>query len=292
MNKKAAVIPSKGIGDALLMMIASHQLLQNGYEVVTFHEKIGELHHYFLGHQFAKKESFDPSSFDLIIAQNDNSPFIVQLLGQARQRVSIFYPTYHAYKHPTLFKLDQVFDPSQTMADNIATHTSILLNTPLSKDNGLRPPETYIHRKFKKRIVIHPTSSLPSKNWSKDKFLKVAKLLKKKGYQVVFVMSAAEKKEWDSSSFEVEAFETLDPLVPFLYESDALIGNDSLLGHLASNLNLPTLVIADNAKLIRLWRPGWHPGAVVTPPHWLPNKMRENWWRRLISAKKVANYFS
>lgn len=290
-NKRAAVIPSKGIGDALLMMIASHQLRLHGYEVVTFHEKLNELQHWFPGHRFEKKETLDAGRYDLIIAQNDNSPFISALIEQARERLSIFYPSYHAYKHQPLSAMDQVFDQKRPMADNIAQGISQLLGSVPSKDNGLCVPDHLVHRKYKKQIAIHPTSSLPSKNWSASQFIKVAALLKKRGMQPVFVMSAEEKKGWDFLSFELQTFERLDALAAFLFESDGLIGNDSLLGHLASNLNIPTLVIADNPTLLALWRPGWLPGAVATPPAWVPHRLRLRFWRHFISSKKVANYF-
>ncbi|HSX04827.1 MAG TPA: hypothetical protein VLG76_08895, partial [Rhabdochlamydiaceae bacterium] len=118
------------------------------------------------------------------------------------------------------------------------------------------------------------------------------KLLRKKGLDPVFAMSVEEKKEWGDAPFEIQAFEKLDSLAAFIFESGGLVGNDSLLGHLASNLNIPTVVIADNAKLLKLWRPGWFSGTVVTPPSWIPNKIREKWWRGLISSKKVAKYFN
>ncbi|HSX04538.1 MAG TPA: glycosyltransferase family 9 protein [Rhabdochlamydiaceae bacterium] len=291
-NKKAAVIPSKGIGDALLMMIASHQLHLHGYSVTTFHEKLNELQDWFLGHQFEKKEKFDADQFDLIIAQNDNSPLISSLILHARNRLSIFYPTYYSYKHAPLSKLDQLFDANEPMASNIAKSISTLLNSPLSKENGLCVPTHLVHHKYPKRIVIHPTSSLASKNWSAHRFIQVAKLLRKKGLDPVFAMSVEEKKEWGDAPFEIQAFEKLDSLAAFIFESGGLVGNDSLLGHLASNLNIPTVIIADNANLLKLWRPGWLSGSVVTPPSWLPNKIREKWWRELISAKKVAKYFN
>jgi predicted DNA-binding transcriptional regulator len=46
---------------------------------------------------------------------------------------------------------------------------------------------------------------------------------------------------------------------------------------------------------MRLWRPGWHPGAVVTPPSWLPNwkgfRIREQKWKLFISVNSVFERF-
>lgn len=351
-SKTAAVLPSKGIGDALLMMIASHQLLLQGFEVTTFHEKLFELQTWFKeGHRFAKRpdlrdcpqtiklsdssnlfDDFSRSSlaayaggaigakelreksqkgsedddfrvcgqslkaleeialnFDLIIIQNDNSENIPFLIQKARSRLSIFYPTYQAYKHAPLFTLDQVFLPNQSMASNIAKGIADLLNiSSVSKDNGLTPPSHLVHQKHKTRIILHPTSSEPSKNWSWQSYLLLAKKLQDQNFNPVFVMSKQEQKE---SSFDLATFQRLDELASFLYESGGMIGNDSLLGHLASNLNIPTIIIAQNQKLLQLWRPDWLKGELVTPPSWIPNlkllRIREKWWRSFISTKKI-----
>lgn len=299
-NKTAAILPSKGIGDALLMMIAAQNLLQQGFDVTTFHESLLDLQAWFTQHKFEKRPKHGElkkiaSHYDLIIVQNDNSETISTLIQQARSHLSIFYPSYQAYKHPLLSPLDQVFFPHLSMAENIAKATASLLNIrEISKDNGLKPLDHLIHRKYKKRIAIHPTSSLKSKNWSPSKFLALAKLLHQNQFDPVFVMSDAEKKEWEflsSTPFSLQAFKRVDDLAAFLYESAGLVGNDSLSGHLASNLQIPTIIVADNQKLMQLWRPGWLSGVVVTPPLWIPNfkgmRIREKWWRHFISPKKI-----
>jgi len=116
----AAVIPAKGIGDALLMMIASHQLFKAGYQVTTFHPKLRELQLWFKDHIFESEpppEKLDStfSSFDLIIAENDNSLKIKTLINLAQldkiKNLSIFYPTYSANKHFSLSERDEVLIP-------------------------------------------------------------------------------------------------------------------------------------------------------------------------------------
>ena len=82
--KRAAVIPAQGLGDALMMMVASHQLQLAGYEVVTFQPKFQELSDWFSGHWFASLPRGGNwtellSSFDLIVAQNDNSALMSRL---------------------------------------------------------------------------------------------------------------------------------------------------------------------------------------------------------------------
>lgn len=285
-NRTAAVVPAKGIGDALLMMIASEHLRKSGYEVTTFHPLLDQMASWFPGHRFGKQAPDDFSSFSLVLFENDNSPGIQKL-----EQGSIFYPTYKHCKHGDLMPLDQVFHSDIPMADNIAQAIANLLHLPgVSKDNGLCPPSELVFRRHEKRVMIHPYSSQKEKNWPLEKFYKVAGALQKKGFEPVFAMSPEERLQW-KGDFPAPDFPTLDALASYLYESGFLVGNDSLLGHLASNMHLPTLIIADDAKRMRLWRPAWRQGAVVTPSRLIPRRSRKKHWKLWISQNKVIKAF-
>jgi hypothetical protein len=305
MKKTAAIIPAKGIGDALLMMIASHQLLKKGYQVTTYHPYLSQLKSWF-PQQHSLKESYsleELASFDLVIAENDNSKRIQELKYFFNQKssnaLSLFYPTYTPSKNGPLFNLDQTFLPHLPMADNIALAIARLLNSKdISKDNGLAIPEGLVHRFYKERIVIHPTSSDARKNWPVGKFLKLAELLKERGFEPVFTVSPTERESWlyvEEKGISVPLFESLDELAHFLYESAYVIGNDSVVGHLASNLQIPTLIISNNRERMRLWRPGWLPGEILTPPEWVPNfkflRIRERYWHAWITPKHALKQF-
>ena len=111
-------------------------------------------------------------------------------------------------------------------------------------------------------------------------------------------MSPQERHEWESEK-ELEILHTpcLKTLATYLYESGFFIGNDSGLGHLASNLKIPTLTIAGNAKQIKLWRPDWSLGQVVTPLFLLPNfkglhlSLRDNFWQHFIPIRRTIKAF-
>jgi lipopolysaccharide heptosyltransferase III len=294
---KAAVLPSKGIGDALLMMIASHRLLKEGFEVTTYHPKLRELQTWFPGHHF---DSFSPeeiASFDLIIAENDNSARIQRLKeAVSADKLSIFYPTYSLNRHGPLSQLDRVFNSQKTMADNIAEATQSLLRSDHpSKDNGLRPPPELKHGLHPKRVVLHPMSSSPDKNWNRKRYLKLAYHLKKSGFHPAFALSMSERDSWVNEEGDFPIFQTLSALASFIYESGYVIGNDSLVGHLASNLQIQTLIIANDARRMRLWKPGWKEGEVLTPPPWIPNvkflRLRERYWSSFISTRRVFSIF-
>jgi heptosyltransferase III len=292
---KAAVIPSKGIGDALLMMIASHQLLKEGFSVTTFHPSLNELKEWFPRHRFAPFSFEALHSCDLIIVENDNSSRIQQLRDRFPTQLGIFYPTYFPRRHPVLTPLDRAFDPKKTMVENIAVSIASLLKITPSGDNGLIVPSLLAHRIHAKRVILHPSSSVEDKNWPKKRFLLLANKLKKKGFHPVFALSPKEKVNWQADQEEIPDLLSLDSLARLIYESGFVIGNDSLIGHLASNLNIPTLIIANDPHRMNLWRPGWKHGEVMTPASWIPNlkffRLRQQYWKQFISTRQVLLTF-
>ncbi|MBS0648197.1 MAG: hypothetical protein JSS10_03115 [Verrucomicrobia bacterium] len=273
-SRKVKVLPCRGIGDALLMLIAAERLHQSGYEVVTVHPKLPELQSWFPHLKFASDGSLEEDEWAVV--ENDNSERVKSLKKDYRDRVSIFYPTYLASKHGPLSPLDRVFDAKKPMAENIAAAIASLLDAEMSKENGITPLPHLIHRLHRQRVLLHHTSSLEEKNWLKDKFQEVAHGLKRRGYEPVFVPE----------------FSSLDDLAAYVYQSGYVIGNDSLVGHLASNLQIPNLIIADKQERMNLWRPGWLEGSVVTLAPWIPAwKFFEKNWKYFISSGRVLRSF-
>ena len=300
----AAVLPALGIGDALLMMIASHQLKMEGYRVTTFHNALPELSSWFPGHDLRplppQEKLLDTlASFDMILVENDNSPKIKQLLDASRNSLSIFYPTYSPSKHAPLSPLDRIFDKDLPMAVNIAEAIASLIDLPTpSKENGLSPLPHLLHRAKKEQVILHPTSRETTKNWKSSGFLAVARELKARGMFPLFCVGPNERADWkfvESQGFALADLPTLSALAALVYESGFVIGNDSLIGHLASNLEVPNVIIAGDEKRMRLWRPGWLKGQLVLPPPYLPNwkflRLKENHWQHFISPGKVLNCF-
>jgi heptosyltransferase-3 len=273
-SRKVKILPCKGIGDALLMLIAAERLHSAGYDVSTIHPKLPELQNWFPHLKFGTEWTF--SDDEWIIAENDNSERVNALKKEQRDRLSVFYPTYLASKHGPLSPLDRVFEANKPMADNIAASMASLLETEKSKENGVTPPPHLNHRLHRRRVLIHHTSSLEDKNWLKEKFQEVAQGLKRRGYEPVFVPE----------------FSSLDDLAAYVYQSGYVIGNDSLVGHLASNLQIPTLIVADKEERMKLWRPGWLEGSVVTLAPWIPSwKFFEKNWKYFISSGRVLRTF-
>ncbi|MCK4933968.1 MAG: hypothetical protein KAR79_00115 [Simkaniaceae bacterium] len=305
-QKTAAIITSKGMGDGLMMMVAAHRLALEGYQVTTYHNRLFELRDWFLMHQFHKEpKSYEEElkSYDLIVLQNDNTPKSQQIreLFQkgSLESLSIFYASHEKIKHPPLTSWDQAFESQKPMVENIAKAIARVLQTKqISKNNGIVPPTNLVHRKYKNRVIIHPEATIDERTYSAEKFLEIAALLKLEGFNPVFSISPQNLAKWkkmiEKDSF-LPSFPTLNELAAYIYESGYLIGNESGPSHLASNLQIPTLVIAGNKKRMRLWRPGWLQGEVITPPSFIPNfkysRLREKKWQRFISPTKVIRLF-
>ncbi len=306
MAKLAAVIPSRGLGDGLIMMVASHLLSSQGYIVTTYHDQLIELRSWFPDHRLQPTPPIEAllgtfSPFDLVIVQYDHHRLEIPILLQFYQRgkisnLSVFYPSKQSAGRENLTIWDQVFNEQMPMVDNVAISISSLFQIrETSKNNGLIPPLNHHFRKNPQRILIHPTRSDKNYRWPAQKFIQTGEILQNLGYEISFILSPNERPLWEhlqEKGFSVPRFSHLSHLSSYTYESALLIGNDSGPAHLASNLQIPTLVIANCAKRMKLWRPAWLQGKVMTPPGWVPNtkglRIREKYWDRLISPKQVV----
>lgn len=297
--KRAAVLCASGIGDGLLMMIAAHNLKKKGYIVTIFHNANEALSPLFAHAHFSPYPPLEHLTstlkpFDRVLAQNDNSERSWHLFKdrETLPQLSFFFPT----SSSQIQEKDYLFDPCFPVATNLAKGCEKLLGTLPSKDNALPVPEGKTHRKYPKRIVIHPTSNDPKRNWSPLQFLRLSQLLEHSGYTLSFCVAPYERKSWEHLQ-NVPKFQSLQEVASYIYESGYLIGNDSGLGHLASNLNIPTLTISGNLKRVRLWRPDWCLGEIITPLIPLPNfkgirlRIRENFWQNFISVRRTLKAF-
>lgn len=309
MVKKVAVVCGLGIGDALIMMIASHHFQKAGYEVTTFSRHLASFGPWLGQFSFANLPEVDDfekffSAFDIIILQNENShraKKLVELKSKGRIKSLInFYNNYRPQKHPPLDPLhDFAFDESQPMAEGVIKALKKLLPlSTITKEMGMTAPPGLVYKRYPKRIVIHPTSSLPRKNWRPKKFVALARKLMMRGYQPVFAVSKGERPDWlfaQEEGFDVPLLLNLSDLAKLLYESGYFIGNDSGPGHLASYLQIPPLILASVTQSISHWRPGWLEGKIVFPPSWTPNikglRLRDNGWQFFLSVQRVLHAF-
>ena len=284
---RIAVISAQGIGDALILSIASRHLQGLGHEVTTFSRHLPLFRNWLIPGRYEPVLK-DLGSFDAIILQHDNSPLAKEIVAlRPTVAVYIFYTNYRTSKHgPLLEGFDFPFDETRSMVENTVQGLKVLFGGNVQKFNAIYPPPGLIFRKHPKRIVIHPTSTSEEKNWPREKFLQLAHALEKKGFEPVFSVSPQERNNWSSPLFP-----SLGDLANFLYESGGFIGNDSGPAH----LNIPALVISGQERRAKLWRPDWGPAECLHAPRYLPNfkhfRLREHKWKQFITTRSVLNKF-
>ena len=237
------------------------------------------------------------------VFQNDTSEFIERLIAEGKRRVPdqmkvlVAYPSKRIVNEP--YYQDAQIDPTMPMAESLRVFCEDVLHfSKATRSNGFIPPPELRHRSHPKRILIHPTSSRPGKNWTKEKFIELANRLRSNGFEPAWIIGPKDTGDWQiirQHGYEMLDFPTLDRLAGFIYESAYLIGNDSGLGHLASFLEIPTLTITRRRALAKLWAPSYAPGVVVTPSSWIPNirgcRLRDRHWQKFISVPKVLRAF-
>ena len=79
-------------------------------------------------------------------------------------------------------------------------------------------------------------------------------------HDVQFVIAPHERERWrDLAALDIAAphFANLHELACCVYESGWFIGNDSGIGHLASNLGIPSLSLFRRRRVAERWRPAW-----------------------------------
>lgn len=309
MGPKAGVFCHNGLGDGINCLVLSNNLHLNGWQVDTYQNSIGSMQNWFPHIPVQPYPTLDSlsqilSSYDwYFVVQNDTDPFVKTLIQEGKKRfpqrlkVLYLYPSPNIINEP--YYQDCFTNPKASIAENMRIVCQKVLHLPkITKSNGLIPLEGLVYKKFPRRIVIHPTSARATRNWPKEKFVKLALHLQKRGYELVFVPGKENVEEWKDISllgFSFSHFSSLDALARFIYESGYLIGNDSGLGHLASALGIPTLTFCRRKAWANMWAPSFHKGVVVTPSSLIPNirglRLRDLYWKKFISVGKALRGF-
>lgn len=138
----------------------------------------------------------------------------------------------------------------------------------------LTPPAGLAHRRHRRRIVVSPDSAWPEKkDWPARSFLRLCHALRARGYDPKIVVAPANHDHWTTlpgNVFDTPVFPGIDQLAAYLYESAAVIANDSGNGHLASFLGVPVVTLYRKRNPTFHWRPNWGPTRVVCPRLTLP----------------------
>lgn len=304
MGPRAAVFCHNGLGDGVNCLVLSNNLHLNGWNVDTYQNVIGSMQTWFphlevLGYPPVSELPRILSSYEwFFVVQNDSDEFVKRLMEEGKRRfpdrlkIIYLYPSRHIVNEP--YYTDCLTDPTASIAANLRGVCEKILHLPkITRSNGFIPPQDLVRHKFPKRVVIHPTSARLTRNWPKEKFVKLALHLKEEGYEPVFIPGT--KEGWEEIGFEAMTFANLDLLARYIYESGFLIGNDSGLGHLASALGVPTLTLARRKAWAKMWAPSFERGVVITPSSLIPNirglRLRDRYWKKFISVGMARRGF-
>lgn len=272
-KSKIAIIPGAGLGDALLCSVLANNLAIAGHHVTLISKLLSPTQSWFV-HFFIKPLSdpqHDLKNFDLLIFQ-DRAPLLAT----------------NPYPQKSLVLDESRLNKKQSLVKNFQDISKKLTNKLAYIRPELKIPSYLKAQSYEKRILIHPTSTSDKKNWLKRRFLKLCQQLKDRGYEPKIIVAPNERAHWkEAEAFLAPNFEQLHDLFCYVYESAALIGNDSGLGHLAALLGLPTLSLFARRSHSLLWRPSWPPSRgshrVITPLIPLPgSKLKVRYWKYLL----------
>ncbi|WP_297209581.1 MULTISPECIES: glycosyltransferase family 9 protein [Thermodesulfovibrio] len=106
--------------------------------------------------------------------------------------------------------------------------------------------------------IIHPGSGSIKKAPEKTFFIELANLIRKKGFEILFLVGPAERKTWQEGK-DIFYSDNIIEVAETLLKASLYIGVDSGISHLSSYLGVPSIVIfgPTNPKV-------WHPIGVKT----------------------------
>lgn len=275
--KRIAVVAARGFGDGLMALVASHHLTRAGHKVTTYNAPLIQLAYWFPDQQIVPYPE-DPrsfSSYDLVLIQPHS------LASENASLIETEKKTLPLIKGRTM--VEGWRDLVQELGENA------------TKDNGLSLPEKRSYRLHKKRVLIHPCSLDPRRCWKFKKFVYLCDWLTRCGWDPKLVMTQQERTQYPKapSSYYAPLFPSLHELGLYVYESGYFIGNNSGVGHLASNLKIPTLSLFARESYASIWRPGWGPGLVALPFFpFFGTRIKQKLWASLLTTRKIKKYFN
>lgn len=305
---KIAFVCSRRLGDALIAMVTINNLVRRGYAVEVFGDYIYALRDWFpwvkvFPHvPYAETKIADnaygksrDTSYDTALLRKIFSPYsvVLHMYDDDSNRLAAYlswHPCSVALSNSPLYKSRFSMVDIQT-----AICRTELGLFDISRENNIRPLSHLVAHRHLRRVIFHPTSFLTRKNWPKHKFILLAQKLMRLDYEVSFIVAQEERSEWRdviNSDIALPELASLSAVATFIYESGFFIGNDSGIGHLASNLGVPTVSIILRPGVARQWRPTWADGEVVLSPAWLnPRPVKEKLWKHFVTVGMVLKKF-
>jgi len=322
---RVALLPSSSLGDGLIHAVIANNLQRNGGHVRYFHDGMCQLADYAKGYRVERVPDY--GTVQDVLAENDvilydsTAPFTQGMSTEVAAWFAAngvcYGVTHHAPVHTSItpevlaararpgyekqaarfarlnVSLRQSGPgwPRKPVARQLADRVTRLLGLEnKTYANGLLVPRP-VGAANGRRVIIHPTSSSPAKNWSAHCFLELAGRLRHEGWEPVFTVSPAEQATWQATvgdQSELRVFPSLKEVATFYGTAAAFIGNDSGAGHLASCIGLPTVLIYKRWRQHPPWRHGWAPTQVV----FARGLSARNWQHRVTVDRVARGFFS
>ena len=282
-----AVAMSNAIGDTLVMMVVVRNLLRQGITVTVYGRTADALRSLFPDVDIV----MPPEDRDAYIAALRDYSVVLQMHEhQPIEGLADLLPTVRTLRETEYAK------QGGCMAERFATYARHTFGVAqASIDNGMTPPAGKQHRLHRRRVVIHPEATTDDKRWGNPRFIRLALMLRQQGYEPHFVLAPHERARWPelaASGISAPEFANLVELAEWIYESGWFIGNDSGVGHLASNLGIPTLSLFRRRGNAQRWKPAWGRTQVALGWQWLPGaSMKERYWRQTLRCNQVMRQF-
>lgn len=286
MTKKIAAFTGRPIGDGLVFLVAVHNLARQGHQIDVYTSQyLRDLNDWLPSHKLLPlptREEFEKvrEKYDLLMIQDS-----ADSRWWLRDGLNVYIDDFK--------ELDRTLPYAKSLRKHVEKRFSI---TNPTDSNGLIPPSYLTKAKHPSRVVIHPMSNNILKNWTPRKYCKLFHRLQDIGYAPHFVVGPNERAEWEPLAkrhqIPLHTFETIAELARFVYESGYMLGNDSGVGHLASNVGVAQLTIFSRLSPSRFCRPGWGKNKVIVPNNPLPMRsLRQRYWKPFLRVSQVLKAF-
>ena len=314
-SKKAriALVAFNSLGDGLIYLMMAENLRLNGFEITYFGNIAYQLRSWlpqFEIRPYPARDKWDTTlaEFDLVIMsppqslRDEMDPATTDAMR--RKWLLICQKTPDDWRFDlteskrstlpaeTFSALRGLFDCGGSIRDRDYSSESVVditleylakrmrLNQ-FSRTVAITPPKELEFRRNRRRIVVSPDSAWPKKkDWPPQAFLKLCRTLEKQGDSPKIVVAPSNHDKWrklPGNTFETPVFHDIGELAAYIYESAAVIANDSGNGHLASLLGIPVVTIYRKKNPKFHWRPDWGPARVVCPRIVLPGFGGDIW---------------
>ncbi len=283
--ERIAVVMAPRLGDSLLMMTMAQNLAAAGRQVSVFGNYIHMLRDWFPGFEIKRdlpegEAQAVLSGFDCVVQMHDDWPHALQSF-----QTSYFYYDMHVEITGRGFvKLFQIRDFCR---DELGLPEAGI-------DNGMRPLDPARHRHHANRVVLHPTSTGEQRCWAPQHFKELGLRLKAEGFEPNYIVSPQERADWLwllDHDLSLPDCGPMTGVASFIHASGWFIGNESGIGHLSSNLGVPTLSLTGRPTRTKAWQPSWTTSRIVYPSFIPGGRWRDRFWRNWLSPRSVMSAF-